>query len=115
MFYRHPLVLNFFATWCVPCKAELPLLQRRYLEMRRKGLLVVGVDQEEDATEVSAFVRRFGVTFPVVVDKGDGTLTYDIHAIPTSIFIDSSGIVRAIHVGELSASSLDADVAKILP
>jgi peroxiredoxin len=115
VFYRHPLVLNFFATWCVPCKAELPLLQRRYLELHRKGLLVVGVDQEEGATEVRAFVKRFGVTFPVVVDKGEGTLTYDIHAIPTSIFIDSSGIVRAIHVGELSASNLDADVAKILP
>lgn len=115
MFYRRPLVLNFFATWCVPCKAELPLLQRRYTQLRRKGLLVVGVDQEEGATEVSAFVKRSGVTFPVVVDKGEGTLTFDIHAIPTSIFIDASGVVRAIHVGELSAANLDEDVAKILP
>ncbi len=113
-YYRHPLVLNFFATWCIPCKAELPLLEQRYQAARARGLVIVGVDQEEDAALVRPFVKRFGVTFPVVLDRGEGTMTYDIHAIPTSIFIDASGTVRAIHVGQLSSENLDADLAKIL-
>jgi peroxiredoxin len=112
-FSHHPVLLNFFATWCIPCKGELPLLERRYLALRAKGLLIVGIDQEETAAAVRPFARAYGVTFPVVIDDGIGTETYDVHAIPTSIFLDADGVVRAIHVGELSPDGLASDLAKV--
>ena len=113
-FVGHPLVVNFFATWCVPCKAELPLMQSRYAQYRSRGLEVLGADQQEDAPQVRAFVRAHGVTYPTVIDQGDAIDVYGGHAIPMSLFIDSTGVLRAVHVGEMSAAMLDEDLRKIL-
>ena len=110
----HPLVVNFFATWCVPCKAELPLFESRFVKMAPKGLAVLGADEQEDGARVRAFVRAHGVTFPVVIDQGPAIDTYGGDAIPTSVFIDSSGVLRAVHVGEMTPGMLDADLQKIL-
>ena len=111
---RTPIVVNFFATWCVPCKAELPLLQSRYERLRSSGLLVVGVDEQEEAAQVRAFVKSHGVTYPVVLDDRTAFDIYGGHAIPTSLFIDRRGVLQAVHIGEMSAEILDADLKKIL-
>ena len=111
---RAPLVVNFFATWCVPCKAELPLLQSRYERLRSSGLVVVGVDEQEEAAQVRAFVKSHGVTYPVMLDDRKAFDTYGGHAIPTSLFIDRRGVLQAVHIGEMSADILDADIQKIL-
>ncbi|MBV8367271.1 MAG: TlpA family protein disulfide reductase [Candidatus Eremiobacteraeota bacterium] len=110
----HPVVVNFFATWCVPCKAELPLIQSRYMQYRARGLRVIGADQQEDAPQVRAFVQAHGVTYLTVIDEGDAIDAYGGHAIPMSLFIDSDGVLRAVHVGEMSAAMLDADLQKIM-
>jgi cytochrome c biogenesis protein CcmG/thiol:disulfide interchange protein DsbE len=113
-FQGAPLVVNFFATWCVPCKAELPLLQSRYVQLRSRGLRVLGVDQQEDASQVRAFVKAHGVTYPVVIDGGAAIDAYGGHAIPMSLFIDAHGVLRAVHIGEMSADMLDDDLQKIM-
>jgi cytochrome c biogenesis protein CcmG/thiol:disulfide interchange protein DsbE len=109
-----PVLVNFFATWCVPCKAELPLIQSRYVQLHARGLEVLGADEEERAAQVRAFAARHGVTYPVVIDDGAGVNAYGGHAIPTSLFIDRSGVLRAVHVGQMTPDGLDADLAKIL-
>lgn len=109
-----PLVVNFFATWCVPCKAELPLLESRYISLHARGLMVLGADEQEGAREVRVFVHAHALTFPVVIDQGSAIDAYGGDAIPTSLFIDRSGILRAVHIGEMTADILDTDLQKIM-
>ena len=112
-FEGHPLWVNFFATWCPPCKAEMPEIERRYLSHKNDGLQVVGADQQETADLVRNFARAYGLTFPLVIDQGDGALAYGVTALPTSVFIDSNGIVRAIYRGQMSPGEMDDAVKSI--
>jgi cytochrome c biogenesis protein CcmG/thiol:disulfide interchange protein DsbE len=109
-----PLVVNFFATWCVPCKAELPLIESRFVRLAPRGLAVLGADEQEDSDRVRAFVRAHGVTYPVVIDTGPAIDTYGGDAIPTSLFIDRTGVLRGVHVGEMTPDILDEELQKIL-
>lgn len=109
-----PLWLNFFATWCGPCKVEMPEIQKLYLRYKSRGLLVLGLDQEEDAQTVSAFAKRFGLTFPLLIDQGEGTLAYHVAAIPESVFIDSRGMVVDIYRGQMTPEAMKREMAKLL-
>ena len=109
----HPVWVNFFATWCPPCKAEMPEIERRYKAHRSDGFLVVGADMQESADLVRKFSLKYKLTFPLVIDAGSGASAYQVNAIPTSIFIDQSGVVRAIVRGQMSPAEMDTDVKMI--
>lgn len=109
-----PVWVNFFATWCPPCKDELPEIERRYQRLHGRGLVVLGVDQQEAPRLIKPFIARFGLRYPVVVDDGQGAITYDLIALPTSVFIDRDGVVRFIQIGEMSPLLMDTALAKIL-
>lgn len=113
-FHGHPVWLNFFATWCPPCKAEMPQIEQRYRRLAPKGLGVVGIDQEETPDLIARFVKPMSITFPIVIDEGPAAATYDVFALPTSVFIDAHGIVRAVKTGELSGDEMDTDLARIM-
>jgi peroxiredoxin len=113
-FRGKPLWVNFFATWCPPCKDELPEIERRYQREHPRGLVVLGVDQQEKPAQVKPFIGRFGLQYPVVIDRGQGAITYDLIALPTSVFIDRAGVVRFIQIGEMSPPLMDAALKKIL-
>ena len=110
----HPVWLNFFATWCPPCKHEMPEIEQRYRRFGPKGLSVIGVDQEETPALIARFVKPLSITFPIVIDEGPAAATYGVFALPTSVFIDAHGIVRAMKTGELSGKEMDADLARIM-
>lgn len=110
-----PVWVNFFATWCPPCKEELPEIERRFQSEHARGLVVLGVDQQEKAAQVKPFIARFGLRYPVVIDEsGQGAITYDLIALPTSVFIDRAGVVRFIQIGEMSPLLMDVALKKIL-
>jgi peroxiredoxin len=109
-----PVWVNFFATWCPPCKEELPEIERRYQRFHARGLVVLGVDQQETPKLIRPFIAHFGLRYPVVIDDGQGAITYDLIALPTSVFIDRGGIVRFIQIGEMSPLLMDTALAKIL-
>lgn len=114
-FEGHPLWLNFFETWCVPCKTEMPAIEQQYQRYHRDGLEVVGVDEQESAELVTRFSRKYRLSFPLVIDPGPAGEKYRVQAIPTSVFIDRSGIIRAVHIGQMSAQQMRSDLAQILP
>jgi len=111
--YRgRPVVLNFWATWCEPCKKEMPALQAEAAS--RKDLVILGIDNVEPAVRVKPFVERYGITFPILLDQ-DGTVIeqYRIVGMPTSFFVDRAGVIRASFEGALTPDVLRQDLALI--
>jgi peroxiredoxin len=111
--YRgRPVVLNFWATWCEPCKQEMPALQAEAASS--KDLVVLGIDNVEPAIRVKPFVQQYGITFPILLDQ-DGTVVeqYRIIGMPTSFFVDRAGVLRASYRGALTPEVLSQDLALI--
>ena len=108
-FRGHPLVVNFWASWCVPCRTEMPLLEQAY---RNEGGRVqfLGIDSNDTTGAARSFVKQVGVTYPVVVDgTGNVAINYGLFGLPTTIFISSSGTITGRIIGQVhDASTLQA-------
>lgn len=92
--------LNFWATWCPPCKAELPSMQRLYEKYKGKGLVILGVDLQEGENQVKDFVKKYGLTYPILLDSnGQVGQVYGARSIPTSYIIDRKGFILARTIG----------------
>jgi peroxiredoxin len=105
------VLLNFWASWCQPCKEETPDLEAVYRRFRDQGLVIVGVDllnTEASLQDVQAFIKQYGVTYPVVLDeRGEISKAFAISPLPTTYFIDRQGRVRYIRVGKLDAADME--------
>jgi thiol-disulfide isomerase/thioredoxin len=100
--YRGKVVLlSFWATWCGPCKEEMPAMQALYVKLRSKGFEVVAVDMMEDKATVAKFVKTSGYTFPVLLDSTGsvGGGSYAARAIPTNYIVDKGGKLVARKIG----------------
>jgi cytochrome c biogenesis protein CcmG/thiol:disulfide interchange protein DsbE len=111
----HPVVINFWASWCPPCRQELPALQSAYQRFRDQGVILLGVDVRESAEAVKNFAPQFGLTFPLLLDQ-DGALSerFQVRGIPTTVLLDAEGIVRARHVGPLTEDKFAEYVTPLL-
>ncbi len=111
-----PVVVNFWATWCPPCRAEFPAFEQVYRRHRDKGLVVVGVDVAESPEVVAQFVHEAGATFPIALDvSGETTELFRIQGMPTTFFIGRDGKIKdTIIGGPLGEAAIEAQVAKLL-
>ncbi len=110
-----PVVLNFWATWCPPCRAEMPELEAAHVSLADQ-VAVVGVNQGESQAEVAAFAQGIGVSFSLPLDERmDASRTYAVRSLPTTFFIDRSGIIRRIQVGPLTEATLAQSLRAIYP
>lgn len=109
-----PVMVNFWASWCPPCKNEMPVFEKAYQRYRSQGMEFLGVDVEEDAETVRKFVQENGYSWLFLLDSdGKVSRSYQVSGIPTTFFIDREGIIRDLQIGELSAPALESRLAKI--
>jgi peroxiredoxin len=112
------VVINLWASWCPPCRAEMPAIQRVYEKSRDRGLQVLAVNTtfQDSEREVAAFIQQLGLTFPVPLDRG-GTVSaqYQLRALPSTFFVDRQGIIRKVVIGgPMSEATIQTAVEEIL-
>lgn len=100
------VLLNFWATWCPPCRAEMPDMQR-VAQDHPDDLVVLAVDLQEAPEPVASFVKQFGLSFPILLDtRGDVSQMYGVQSLPSSFFIDPLGRVASFNIGALNESAI---------
>ncbi len=114
--YRKDIVLvNNWATWCPPCKAEMPTLAAYYKEHRKEGFTIIAIEAGEPANVVSQFVQSYNLTFPIWLDPDGSSLrAFGNGNLPNSYVIDRSGTVRYAWTGEVSQAMLEKYVTPLL-
>lgn len=101
------VLLNFWATWCAPCRLEMPLLEQHSHEFADENLVILAINLQESVAEVQEFVDEMGLSFPVLLDE-DGHVSeqYRIIGYPSTFIIDSTGRIRTIHIGIITEPQL---------
>lgn len=109
--YRGQFVLiNFWASWCGPCRGETPDLEAFYRQYRDRGLVVLGVNQQEPEGTARSFAELFEVTYPILLDRTGGVSDgYRVSTgLPISFFVDRDGVIRRIFIGRVEPDDLEA-------
>jgi peroxiredoxin len=110
-----PVVVSFFATWCTPCKKELPAFQALAQQHEDRGLTFVLVDMQEDPDDVAVFLGDLKVSLPAVVDSsGEVGKTYRVRGLPSTFFVGRDGVIKQAQLGELDGRLLEAGISKIV-
>ena len=111
-----PVLINFWATWCGPCRIEMPLIEEMYQKYKDEGFVVLAVDIEESITVVQSFVNSMGLTFPILLDyKGEvSNGPYRIRALPTSYFVGRDGKITAAHRGMMNRRMIERYMEYVL-
>ncbi|MFD1031560.1 thiol-disulfide oxidoreductase ResA [Metaplanococcus flavidus] len=101
-------LINFWGTWCEPCKREMPALETAYTQYKEDGFKVISINLGQSEFVTNQFVDQYKLTFPVMIDS-DGSIkeAYSVHNLPASFLVDENGVIEQIHEGELSEEMLE--------
>ncbi|MFC1897402.1 peroxiredoxin family protein [Chloroflexota bacterium] len=112
-----PVLINFWATWCPPCRSEMPYIQDIYEEWTDKGLVLLAINIGESSSTVRDFMQSHNLSFTVLLDtKQDVAQNYNITGIPTTLFIDKDGIIQDKEIGPFqNAAQIANRLNKIMP
>jgi thiol-disulfide isomerase/thioredoxin len=114
-FRGQPVLINFWATWCGPCRTEMPEIEASYQKYRAAGFVVLALDVEEPPEDVHAFVDEFKLSFvPLLDESAEVFKLYKVRALPTSYFVGTEGNLSAIHLGPMTGAQISAYVDNLL-
>jgi peroxiredoxin len=109
------VLINAWATWCPPCKAEMPLLNQYYQSHAQQGFMLLAINAGDTLAEAASFANQNGLAFPVLLDPGTQVLDQmGIRDFPTSILIGKDGKVKTIHIGMFTQESIEAELTPLL-
>jgi peroxiredoxin len=109
------VLINIWATWCPPCRAEMPAIQEAYTAYRDRGFIVLAVNQREDAAAITSFLGQHELTFPILLDSdGQASATYQASALPSSFFVDRRGVIRTVYRGPMPPRIIAGTVEQLL-
>ena len=103
------ILLNFWATWCPPCRAEMPAFQEAFSDYEDKDFVILAVNAtlQDNPNDITNFVSEFGLSFPIALDvEGEANRLYQVQSLPTSFFIDKEGIISEVVIGGPIAEAL---------
>ncbi len=110
-----PILINFLASWCLPCGEEIPALEKMAQEYGPKGVVFLGVAVDDTEEKMKAFMAKYGVTFPVGLDKSASIQkSFGLYGIPTTYFIDKKGVINYFHSGVVTEELLQHELDKLL-
>ncbi|MGZ5042162.1 MAG: TlpA family protein disulfide reductase [Usitatibacter sp.] len=102
--------VDFWASWCVPCRISMPALDSLYQRNHARGFSVLGVSKDVSPVEARRFLAKVAVTFPLAIDSGDAAArAFDVKAMPSCYLVDRKGVVRSVHRGFTDASAADLE------
>ncbi len=111
------VIVNFWATWCPPCRLEMPEMEKFYTKNKNEGIEILAVNltkAEKNRADVPAFMKEFGITFPVLLDENsDVAQLYEVSSIPASFIIDTQGVIREKIVGPMTRDLMEKMLGKI--
>jgi len=111
-----PLIINFWGTFCPPCRNEMPALQHQYDKWKGQGLELIGINLSEDKLTVESFIRQIGVDFPILLDKDKKTeRKYGLKQYPTTFFIAPTGEIQEVVIGGvLSEEEIEKRIERLI-
>lgn len=109
------VVINFWASWCPPCREEAAYLERTWRKYRDRGVVFIGVDYADTKKEALAYIDEFDITYPNGPDIGTRiSQAYRIRGVPETFFVDKQGQLRGVHIGPLYPPQLDEKIEELL-
>ncbi|MCS6844654.1 MAG: TlpA family protein disulfide reductase [Caldilineales bacterium] len=108
------VVMNFWASWCAPCKEEMPGFAKAHRRYSDEGVVIIGINAQETAEQAQKFLDQVAVPFTVALDtRGEVMQAYNVRGLPTTVFIDREGRIAVRYAGLLSEQQLEAFIAQI--
>lgn len=113
-FRGKPVYIDFFASWCAPCRDETPGIVKLSKQYAKRGLVVIGLDYNEVQDRAQGMVDTFKIPFPVAIADQKLLDSYGVIALPVHVFVDRKGTIKAYRLGEMSNADIEAEIKSIL-
>ena len=110
-----PVVINFWASWCDACRAEAPAMEQAWRTYQARGVVFLGIDVNDTATDSAAFLKQYGITYYNAPDvTGTIYVRYGVIGLPTTVFVNRDGAIQSKHIGEINKAALDSGIESLL-